>query len=348
MKEAELLIEIGIEKGRVNKLGISSRRRLDACRIAEGRAPEEAMAMIPMLYGVCGKAQAAAASAACSQAAGMDREEKGLSVLVETASEHLWRFHLDWPAALGLKSEAGHYFALRKRLDAFARNSDAGACAEILEDHLNEHLFGKNALFTSGSWKSLPFADHSLLSQVVYHLSGRGGSWDCPQLAAPSVDALAKRLAGEPGFSKYPALDGVAFETGAYSRMKSHPLLANSRPCLYSRFAARMLELAALPGRIRTGESPVEKGRDMPSGTGAACVATARGVLLHRMEMNKGKIGRYQILSPTEWNFHPRGALYSGLMGMEAEDMESLRNRAETMILALDPCVGHELKVSHA
>lgn len=68
-------------------------------------------------------------------------------------------------------------------------------------------------------------------------------------------------------------------------------------------------------------------------------------MLLHRVEIEKDKVRRFQILAPTEWNFHPRGALFQGLVGLSATDERLLHSKAEMMVMALDPCIGYELRI---
>jgi hypothetical protein len=56
-------------------------------------------------------------------------------------------------------------------------------------------------------------------------------------------------------------------------------------------------------------------------------------------------IGRYQILAPTEWNFHPEGVLAKGLNQLQADSVELLKQQASLLINAIDPCVGYALQI---
>ncbi len=93
-------------------------------------------------------------------------------------------------------------------------------------------------------------------------------------------------------------------------------MVAEYRSGLLARYTARLVELAGIPGRLReainesTG-NVVESG--LPEGQGIAQVEAARGRLVHRVVLESGRITRYQILAPTEWNFHPDGVLVQGL-----------------------------------
>jgi Ni,Fe-hydrogenase I large subunit len=80
---------------------------------------------------------------------------------------------------------------------------------------------------------------------------------------------------------------------------------------------------------------------------GLGWVETARGALAHLIELDAdgARIARYRILAPTEWNFHPRGALAAGLLGVHEPRRADLRRRALWLLQALDPCVEHTLRI---
>jgi len=74
----------------------------------------------------------------------------------------------------------------------------------------------------------------------------------------------------------------------------------------------------------------------------------ARGLLVHRVAIINKRVEHYQILAPTEWNFHPQGVVAQGLTaiarsGVEGSELERL---ARLYITAVDPCVDYQLSVS--
>jgi Ni,Fe-hydrogenase I large subunit len=81
---------------------------------------------------------------------------------------------------------------------------------------------------------------------------------------------------------------------------------------------------------------------------GLAAVETARGMLLHRARLVDQRVAEYQIVAPTEWNFHPAGALATGLVGLETGDDAELHNAARLAVHALDPCVAYRIEAEHA
>jgi coenzyme F420-reducing hydrogenase alpha subunit len=81
---------------------------------------------------------------------------------------------------------------------------------------------------------------------------------------------------------------------------------------------------------------------------GIGFAEAARGLLVHRVSMLDGRVRRYQILAPTEWNFHPQGVVAEGLKaiaraGVTGAELERL---ARLYITAVDPCVDYQLSVS--
>ena len=81
---------------------------------------------------------------------------------------------------------------------------------------------------------------------------------------------------------------------------------------------------------------------------GLGAVQTARGLLLHRARLADGRVADYQIVAPTEWNFHPDGALVRGLRTIVADDGATLEQRTRLAVQALDPCVAFRIEVGHA
>ncbi len=71
-------------------------------------------------------------------------------------------------------------------------------------------------------------------------------------------------------------------------------------------------------------------------------------MLLHRARLDGQRVVEYQIVAPTEWNFHPAGALVSGLTDLEADDETQIIGLARLAAHALDPCVAFRIEADHA
>ena len=62
----------------------------------------------------------------------------------------------------------------------------------------------------------------------------------------------------------------------------------------------------------------------------------ARGLLLHWVQLDaEGAVQDYRVLAPTEWNFHPDGALGRAVAALAP--LETAAARA--LAAAFDPCV---------
>lgn len=83
-------------------------------------------------------------------------------------------------------------------------------------------------------------------------------------------------------------------------------------------------------------------------GEGLGWADTARGVLLHRVVLDAGRVADWQLLAPTDWNFEARGVLARELSGV-ALDEALVEPLARDLVLSIDPCVGFTLeRVGHA
>jgi Ni,Fe-hydrogenase I large subunit len=161
------------------------------------------------------------------------------------------------------------------------------------------------------------------------------------------LPGLAAALDADPGWTRHPTWQGAPAETGALARLQAHPLPAalmrRSGSRVTARFVARLLELALLlTGRSRAAVGALP----LPGGGGLAWVENARGLLVHQVRLEAGRIGRvgpYRIVAPTEWNFHPDGALALALVGAPADDRDTLTQRTRRLVDSLDPCVSCEI-----
>jgi len=154
-------------------------------------------------------------------------------------------------------------------------------------------------------------------------------------------------------FARAPTWAGHPVETGALARMREQPLvaalIARDGCSAATRIVARLVELAHLLEELRSaaaGASAWVRAWPLGAGLGVAAVQTARGLLLHHARIDDDRVEDYRIVAPTDWNFHPDGALARGLLGTEAADEDTLAARAGVAVLALDPCVGFQVEVA--
>jgi hypothetical protein len=98
-------IHISLTPGGHPAVFIGSTRPLTAARVFAGKPVATVTGQLPLLFSVCGTAQAVACANACEAALGLApapsaRRARTLLLHAETAKEHLWRLLLDWPKAL--------------------------------------------------------------------------------------------------------------------------------------------------------------------------------------------------------------------------------------------------------
>jgi hypothetical protein len=195
-----------------------------------------------------------------------------------------------------------------------------------------------------------------LLRRLLAEAPELGRSTVAPMPLA-SVEALERailpRLLHDTAFPKTPLWDGFPVETGALARQAGHPLLAelvsaHGRTAA-ARFLARMIELALLIDPLpATGPTlAAVRGHAMSDGSGIGLAETARGLLLHRARIEDRRVADYQIVAPTDWNFHPDGGLHS-LAGRCADDRERLASEARLVVRSLDPCVACRVEIEDA
>lgn len=113
-----------------------------------------------------------------------------------------------------------------------------------------------------------------------------------------------------------------------------------------ARLLARLVELARLPARLVGDGLAVVRAWSLGEGVGVAGVETSRGLLLHIVRLDAGRVTDYRILAPTEWNFHPAGPLAEALAAMPPG--AGLAERARRVVASLDPCVACQVEIRHA
>lgn len=351
---------------------IQSTRPQLAQKLLAGRAPDEAAHLVGLIFSLCGKAQRVAAEAACAAAQGVFADESGkdraTAVLLELAQEHAWRLLLNWPqqagAPLGIAPDMASLLALRQAA------GDAARFAATLDDLLTATLLGEPAadwlardLAGFDAWRRAGSTPTARLFAALGEGADAGISQAAllPPLARLEDDIareLARRALEVPGFCAQPLWRDAPAETGALARLFDQPLLAawiaRRGRGAGARLLARLLELAALPARLLALSSAfapdaaaaLVRAWSLGENGGLAGVETSRGLLLHVVRLQEGKVAQYRIVAPTEWNFHPDGPLAQALSGLAAGD--DLAARAQLVAQSLDPCVVFGIEVCDA
>ena len=287
------------------------------------------------LFGICRQAQAAAAGL-CARAARGERlsavtlDELALPVALETISEHLCHLLIAWPTLLADPLRPPRVAACgdwRRRLQVVAGRQSAATLAAELVDWLDE--------------ADLPAVDGQPPAVATAPL--------LPRLTAAEWETVA----AVENFALRPTLGGEAAETGALARQADDAriagLLAAGRR-LDARLLARLLELRWLAAALAEPPrlSSLLDACAVRVGAGLARVETARGSLLHRLELAGDGVAHYQIVAPTEWNFHPQGAFVREISGCPASSRRAAQLAGERLALSLDPCVAFSCRLIDA
>jgi coenzyme F420-reducing hydrogenase alpha subunit len=98
----------------------------------------------------------------------------------------------------------------------------------------------------------------------------------------------------------------------------------------------------------RSAPAPLAGSLAFDRGRGLGWVETARGLLLHQIDLDGERVGRYRIVAPTEWNFHPQGSFAVAMLDGRESSAADLQRRAQWLLQALDPCVEYRLDIRHA
>jgi len=387
--EGRLDIDLYCRHRQVSNVSIRSGRPVDAVRVFVGREVTDVLQILPLLYSICGTAQAMACASACEQALGVQvsapqRRARDLLVMAETVREHLWRILLDWPSFAGRDAGEGSLAALTalpKRLHAAlypcnnafqlgggAVAADRRALHACLEEA--QALVETQVLdLTLDAWCAiedeaalLAWADGSdsiaavLVRQVAvagWSDFGRCGITALPPLAPESLHDCLQTVAADL-FVRQPQWEGRQHETTPLVRQHDSALIASlqrtSGNGLLSRLVARLHELVVTLAGMRSFAEQLESdpggySPERRSGTGLAQIEAARGRLIHRVEVADGSVTRYQIVAPTEWNFHPRGLLAQALQGGRVEAADTLYQQAMLLVNAIDPCVDYRIRM---
>lgn len=383
--EARLDVTLRVRDGAVADVAVRSTRLVQASSLFAGRRPHEVTALLPTVFALCGTAQVLAALAALEQASGLplsaaQAPARQMLLMAETVAEHGLGMARDWPA---LVNAAPNLEAARRLKAAMAAirpalfphgdwNRPGGGTVspdrKALLDAMAAGRAALTALLDADAEALLADSDsfhlwcrtgRSPVARLVDEASaadlaafGRGPFLPMPEQGP--ADLTARLRADQGTYLARPDSAGRVFETGPLARQSWHPAVAarlgEHGPGLLARLVARLAEVASclqemdeLVHSVETGATP---SACLVDGAGLGLVEAARGLLVHRVELEGGRVKRYQILAPTEWNFHPDGPLARGLRGSAATP--DLERRARLLACALDPCVPCAVTVESA
>ncbi len=343
-----LAIELRWDGERVTSVILRSRRLVGLPRVFEGQAPDRVIAAMPRLFALCGRAHRLAAALALGAEAASP--EAVLAVEAERIREWLLQILLVWPTLVDEppRSDAMRLASrlVQALLTAVESQDVAGARTALtrLEALVAAEVLGEPpAVFAA--------RDADALAEWVSRRGGRAAAVVAaappsttqilppflpPLLESEDLPKVVAALDGDAGwnFVARPQLDGRCRRTGVIFAG------GGALPVLGRILLARLRRLA-----VALAERDFHSSAVVSASEGWACVDTARGWLVHRAALEAGRVVRYRILAPTEWNCHPQGVAARLLRGLQADDAARLRRSARWVLTAVDPCITAEVRV---
>lgn len=330
-------------------------------RLVGGRHASLLPGLLGGLFAVCGHVQRLTAQRAVAAALG--REETAAEharwsggLRAATLRDHLLRLALELPARVpaGVALPAG-WLAGAPVVAAWGTGESALAAAlQRMPGWLQQQLLGRSPADWLAGWQadpqraSLTWAAtqphpvarwHHAVAARACALALPGRLLDMLEAPAPQAGlrTLAAAIAADPGYVQAPTWQGRPAETGAWSRRV--PAAAwRATPTAWLRLTARIADLAA----IAADDAALRHGAlALGAGQGLAWAEMARGLLVHWVQLDgasgdaqTARVAACRVLAPTEWNFHPAGALAQWLRAAAPGAAD-----ARLLASALDPCV---------
>ncbi|QGM44361.1 nickel-dependent hydrogenase large subunit [Methylocystis heyeri] len=344
--EAELL-----DGGRI-RANITPRKTLGASRLLEGVAASAAPRLIETLFTLCAASQRIACEAALAAAQSLTindavRRRWARAIDAERVAELLRASVMDWPGAADRRACG---LPLREALKA-ARSACAESCDEAaIHAALRQSALALGAPLCADrppeGWFALLWRDVASLAEPAPFPA------EVDFLAGGDAERvhLALRKGGSEFVSR-PHLPGRAPETGVFARR--FDLLRRDGDLLAARLQARLIDIAQALEALNEPEGRgsgvgVVAIRSEGPGEGFAMVDSPRGFLCHRVELDSyGAIKNYDILAPTEWNFHPSGPFSAALAGARFGQSE-LHWLIGVHAALFDPCAPCAIQIREA
>ncbi len=374
--EGRVMIDLGA--GRGSPVRVDYRTPLRIAGLVRGKTPEAAARLFPLVYSICGNAQAHAAALALEAALAVESppqtaNARAIVTALENWRESLLRIVLDWPQMIGGKPDAAAARpalrlleqikpALFASADPFAPAAVAapdrktalsiiGEAEQLAGDlvlgEASEQFLARHGPAGLTEWAE---TRETPAARFVRDLARSGqlelAAIEAPALALPDDLADLRRWLGFAMGRRHDEHAGTVPETTLFARRSGELPVAGLRSRgLGARYAARLAELARLPLEMRElviGDAKPAACSGLVGGHGVAVVEAARGLLAHAVRLEDGLVAGYGIAAPTDWNFHERGIAAKCLTMLG--DREDRIEIAHLVVRAIDPCVAYEMR----
>ncbi|MDP2903011.1 MAG: Ni,Fe-hydrogenase I large subunit [Methylovulum sp.] len=307
--------------GRATEARIASARPSAAAQVLLGKTPEQVLGTIPLLFTLCGNAQAYAALLVCRTALGMALEPRhdtarDMLVQMETLREHVWRILLDWPAFVGLAPDKKALAALLKfdaqfkqhlfrhgepfKLDS-GLDIDEGQLTRLINEVealidaaiFNGRMAGFQAISTEAQLHNWLRQSGTLPARLLGYLYSQNwvavGQNNIACLPELDNETLNRQIQQEDLtiFCRTPHWQRRCFETTLLNRQLPQPLILELQGHygngLIARIVGRLLEVTGIPFRLRQLLAQTKDDTAIP----AHCAAN-EGIALAQIQAARG------------------------------------------------------------
>lgn len=360
-------VELALEAqgGRIVSARSKSTRRPRVTERMTGRLLLPTLRLVPTLFPLCARAQALAALAAVEQGAAIRPSDahlhaRELLLVAERLESHLRALSVEIPPRLGGRPDLEGWVQVRSachRLERalFPDGTGFELGGGVLAPNLGELHAAREEIRDAALRELEPMEP---VSSWMKRSRGNGAAaarwltskgWAelgaAEQLGAPAPSEVARRARLAPGFVEAPTDEGGPVELGPLARQRGHPrvLEVEARWGLgwLARVVARLADLSEDLRMLEEGIGQLQPASGqtvvLPSeGEGYGHAETARGILVHRIAWQDGRIAAWQRVAPTEWTHHPEGVATRACVGWPVDEA---RARGEAHLALLDPCV---------
>jgi len=333
--------------------------------LLRGQRGAQVSASLGSLFTLCAHAhrRTAELALAAAQTATPITQPASVLLMLETARDHLRSIALDWPQRLPdaapLAPSLDWLRGCPLPLVSARPVSDEGAAWQTLKalcSWLEARILGQDPVQWLADHPAPDALAHWCTAHAEHLLPARClASWHpladslCPDLrrldlldADPAVQRaqltqLAQAMVLESDFVQHPIWRGRCAETGPWTRLRHRHASAQGHSA-WTRLSARWLELIELASATPDMAAPLlaSGALQLAPGQALAWCEMARGLLLHWVQLDRlGAVQDYHVLAPTEWNFHPDGALGRALAALAPVNTQAAR----ALATAYDPCV---------
>jgi coenzyme F420-reducing hydrogenase alpha subunit len=296
----QLDIRLQRRDGQVTDVEIVSSRPQAMTKLLHGQTPQQLLKTLPLLFSLCGNAQAYAALIVCRSVLALPdtvgaESARQLLLQAETLREHAWRILLDWPGFIGIAADKPALAALLKFDPLLKRALFDGGEAFQLDSRLlpGADLHGllaelqatvDAALFAGGMAAFLHIRDEDALRAWLRQNSSMSAQLlediyrrDWADLGSNSLGCLLELSAADlenvcqadpEQFSRQPQWQGQCRETTVLNRQLTQPLIADLRTRygngLLVRLVAQLREVAEIPVQLFDLAGQIGNDRPLP------------------------------------------------------------------------------------